>query len=149
MSGVFLKSQKTNRVQRPKDRSELEFGLFSSISEAEVTGTGGQGTIRVVRIGNDYNDQGEVEVMMLSPHASYKPVNAGGDNIDSFEDTQTASGMVVPTPQIGTRGIIATPNKDSTRGVWLGSIMPPGLGQTIPEPARSDQVTGKKSDLDE
>ena len=87
MSGVFLKSQKINRVQRPKDRSELEFGLFSSISEAEVTGTGGQGTIRVVRIGNDYNDQGEVEVMMLSPYASYKPVNAGGDNIDSFEDT--------------------------------------------------------------
>jgi|TARA_B110000879_G_C11179707_1_gene517707 chemotaxis receptor (MCP) glutamine deamidase CheD len=149
MSGVFLKSQKTNRIQRPKNRSELEFGLFSSISEAEVVGTGGQGTIRVVRIGNDYNDQGEVEVMMLSPHASYKPADAGGDNIDSFEDTQTASGMVVPTPQIGTRGIIATPNKDSTRGVWLGSIMPPGLGQTIPEPARSDQVTGKKADLDE
>ena len=147
--GVFAKSQKNTRIQKPKDRNEIDNSLYSSISEAEVTQTGGQGTFMVRRVGNDFADQGEVTVMAITPHASYKSPKAGGDDVNNFEDSQTASGMVVPTPQIGTRGIIATPNKNSHRGVWLGSIMPPGLGQTIPEPARSENATGEKADLDD
>ena len=146
---VFHKHQKNTRVQRYRDRDEIDNALYSSISEAEVTRTGGQGTFFVRRVGNDFAGTGEVMVMVLTPHASYKPPTAGGDDINNFEDSQTASGMVVPTPQIGTRGIIATPNKDSNRGVWLGAIMPPGLGQTIPEPARSEHAVGEKSDLDD
>ena len=142
MTSVFARSQRNSRITRPQNRDNIDNMLFSSISEAVVTRTGGQGYFYVRRIGNDFADQGEVYVQAISQHASYAPADSGGDNVDNFEDSQTASGMVVPQPQVGTRGIIATPNKDAMRGVWLGAIMPPGLGQTIPEPARSDRVTG-------
>jgi len=146
--GTFARQLRTGRPLRVRERDVIAAESFQNITIAEVRMTGGQGSFKVRKYGNT-SDNDLVTVRQLTPHASYKPPTAGGDDVNNFEDTQTASGMAVPTPQIGTLGIIITANNDATTGYWIGSIMPPGVGHTIPEPARTEYTTGEQGDLDD
>ena len=148
-NGVFVKQQKNARPLRVRDRDVIANESFSSITMAEVVETGGQGTFKVRIYGTDYTTDQPVTVSKLTPHGSFKPATAGGDDPGSFEDSQTASAMVTPTPQIGTKGIIIRANDRATSGYWLGSIFEPGVGQTFPDFGSTDQVTGEQSDLDD
>ena len=68
---VFHKHQKNTRVQKYRERDEIDNALYSSISEAEVTRTGGQGTFFVRRVGNDFAGTGEVMVMVITSISLY------------------------------------------------------------------------------
>jgi len=146
---VFTRGQKSALPAKVSRREEIADAAFHYITQAEVKETGGQGSFEVKILGNEHSGRRPITVRSLSPHASYKPPTAGGDDVNNFEDSQTASAMVTPTPQIGTRGIVAMADKNSTTGFWLGAIIPPGLGQTFPEFGRSDNAVGEQSDLDD
>ena len=147
-SGVFAKQLKTGRPLRAGERDIIANTSFQDITVAEVRQTGGQGSFKVRKYGNTDSD-GLITVRQLSPHASYKPATAGGDDVNNFEDTQTASAMVTPTPQVGTLGVIIIANSDPSQGFWLGSYIPSGLGATFPEPARTEHAVGETSDLND
>lgn len=147
-NGVFAKQYKTGRPLRTRQRDIIAEESFNNITIGEVRQTGGQGSFKVRKYGQT-NDDGLITVRQLTPHASYRPSTGGGDDVNNFEDTQTASAMVTPTPQVGTLGVIITANSDATTGYWIGSIIQPGLGNTFPEPARTDHATGEKADLDD
>jgi hypothetical protein len=149
MSGQFNRLQRTARPLRAGERGEITAGAFHIITTAEVRETGGQGSFRVKLMGNDNGADGLVTVRQLSPHASYRPSTGGGDDVNNFEDSQTASAMVTPTPQVGTMGVVIIANERATEGFWIGSIIQPGLGQTFPDFARSENATGERSDLDD
>lgn len=149
MSGQFSRSQKSSYATRAKDRSQIADETFDLVSMAEVVDTGAPGAFRVRLLGRDAGAKGPITVRALSPHASNKPSSASSGDLNDFEDSQTASGMVTPTPSIGTRGIVVMANGKATSGYWLGSIMPAGLGQTIPDFSTSSNVSGEKGDLDE
>lgn len=147
--GIFTQGQKSSLPSRVNRRDDVEKHSFHYITQAEVKETGGRGSFKVKILGNEHSGTGDITVRSLSPHASYKSPTAGGDDVTNFEDSQTASAMVAPTPQIGTRGIVAMADRNSTTGFWLGAIIPPGLGQTFPEFGRSDNATASQSELDE
>lgn len=149
MSGQFSRGQKTSLATRAKDRSQIAEETFDVVSMAEVVDSGAVGAFRVRLLGRDFGQKGPITVRSLSPHASNKPATASSGDLNDFEDSQTASGMVTPTPSIGTRGIVVMANGRATSGYWLGSILPSNLGQTIPDFATSSNVSGEKSDLDE
>ena len=149
MSGRFSRGQKTSLATRAKDRSKIAEETFDVVSMAEVVDSGAVGAFRVRLLGRDFGQKGPITVRSLSPHASNKPATASSGALNDFEDSQTASGMVTPTPSIGTRGIVVMANGRATSGYWLGSILPSNLGQTIPDFATSSNVSGEKSDLDE
>jgi len=142
---MFSSQLKNARPLRQREMDVIAAESFQSIIVAEVRETGGAGTFRVREYGTT-TDTNLITVRPLTPHGSYKPATAGGDDIENFEDSQTASGMVAPTPQVGTMGVVIRANQSSTQGYWLGAIIQPGLGQTIPEPARSDNAIGSDAD---
>lgn len=149
MSGQFSRGQKSSYATRVKDRSQIADETFDLVSMAEVVDTGAVGAFRVKLLGRDNGSTGPITVRSLSPHASNKPASVSSGEVNDFEDSQTASGMVTPTPSVGTRGIVVMANGKATSGYWLGSILPSRLGQTIPDFASSGNVSAEKSDLDE
>jgi hypothetical protein len=149
MAGIFAKHSKTLRPTPIKHRDELYDAIFDTIIMGKVKETGGREAIRVQLLGKQYTDSDPITVRLLYPYISSKDRTYLGTDVKNFEDTQTTSGFIVPTPEIGTLGLVALANKNATEGFWLGGIMPPEIGKTIPDFATDSNIAAEKKDLDE
>ena len=147
--GIFAKHSKTLKVTAPKHFNELHDTLFDVLVMGQVKEIGGIDSFKVKLLGKQYTDSDPITVRQLYPYISSKDRNYVGSDAKKFDDSQTSSGFILPTPEIGTQGLIALANKNSTEGFWLGGIMPPGIGHTIPDFSTTSNIAAEKSKLDE
>jgi len=147
--GVFAKHHKSLRPTPTKYHNEMHDAIFDLLVMGQVKEVGGLDTFKVKLLGKQYSGSDAITVRQLYPYISSKDRNYVGTDIKNFEDSQTSSGFIVPTPEIGTMGLVALANKNATEGFWLGGILPVGIGKTIPDFATDSNIAAEKSKLDE
>ena len=150
----FHKSQTTVKPTPRRNAQELEHAMFNPIMKVEVTGEMSYDGIFKVKSIDDVNS-GEkgtnthYTVEMLNPYFTHKSARLEGSDAKNFQDSQTAAGMVLPSPQVGTIGVIIVADNQINRGYWIGSLPGPSIGKTVPDFSSTGNIAAEKSKLDE
>ncbi len=102
------------------------------------------GSLSVILLGNEdgLTDvlSSRISCRVMLPFYSVKDYeNAGGDP-QKYEDTQQSYGMVFPSPQVGTKGLVIFINKNIEQAVWIGSLAEPEMNHQIPDYAAKTDI---------